>query len=51
MAVLMSALQPAALAAVMQKGTLVHIDDAAHNLHHDQLARTLEVINEFLSSL
>jgi pimeloyl-ACP methyl ester carboxylesterase len=38
-------------ARVMQKGKLVHIDGAAHNLHHDQLARTVEVLNEFLKTL
>ncbi|HEX2860396.1 MAG TPA: alpha/beta hydrolase [Lacunisphaera sp.] len=38
-------------ASVMQKGRLVHIDDAGHNLHHDQLARTVEVLNGFLSTL
>lgn len=38
-------------ARVMQKGKLVHIDGAAHNLHHDQLARTVEVLNEFLATL
>ena len=38
-------------ARVMQKGKLVHIDGAAHNLHHDQLARTVEVLKEFLSAL
>ncbi|HEX2855308.1 MAG TPA: alpha/beta hydrolase [Opitutaceae bacterium] len=38
-------------ASVMQKGKLVHIDGAAHNLHHDQLARTVEVLKEFLSAL
>ena len=40
-----------AAARVMQHGKLVHIDGAAHNLHHDQLARTVEVLNEFLSTL
>jgi pimeloyl-ACP methyl ester carboxylesterase len=30
---------------------LVHIDGAAHNLHHDELARTVKEINEFLSTL
>lgn len=35
-------------AKVMQNGKLVHIDNAAHNLHHDQLARTVEVLKEFL---
>lgn len=38
-------------AKVMQKGKLIHIDGAAHNLHHDQLAKTVEVLNEFLKTL
>jgi pimeloyl-ACP methyl ester carboxylesterase len=38
-------------ARVMQKGKLIHIDGAAHNLHHDQLARTVEVLNDFLKTL
>lgn len=38
-------------AKVMQHGKLVHIDNAGHNLHHDQLPRTLEVLNEFLKTL
>ena len=38
-------------ARVMQHGRLVHIDGAGHNLHHDQLARTVEVLKEFLSTL
>jgi pimeloyl-ACP methyl ester carboxylesterase len=38
-------------AKVMQKGKLVHIDGAAHNLHHDELQRTVEVLKEFLSTL
>lgn len=38
-------------ASVMQHGKLVHIDGAAHNLHHDQLARTMEVLTEFLKTL
>lgn len=38
-------------ASVMQKGKLVHIDGAAHNLHHDELERTVEVLTEFLSTL
>jgi pimeloyl-ACP methyl ester carboxylesterase len=38
-------------AAVMAKGKLVHIDGAAHNLHHDKLERTTQVLNEFLSGL
>lgn len=39
------------VASVMQNGKLVHVDDAGHNLHHDQLERTVELLNEFLSSL
>jgi len=38
-------------ARVMQNGKLVHVDGAAHNLHHDQLARTVQVLNEFLEEL
>jgi pimeloyl-ACP methyl ester carboxylesterase len=38
-------------ARVMQRGRLVHIDGAGHNLHHDQLARTVEVLREFLATL
>ena len=38
-------------ASVMQKGRLVHIDGAGHNLHHDELKRTVEVLTEFLSTL
>jgi pimeloyl-ACP methyl ester carboxylesterase len=39
------------MAKVMQHGKLVHIDGAAHNLHHDNLERTVQVLTEFLSSL
>ena len=39
------------LARVMQKGKLVHIDGAGHNLHHDDLERTVVVLNEFLLAL
>jgi pimeloyl-ACP methyl ester carboxylesterase len=35
----------------MPRVKLVHIDDAGHNLHHDQLDRTVKVLTEFLSSL
>ncbi|MEO6618962.1 MAG: alpha/beta hydrolase [Dyadobacter sp.] len=38
-------------ARVMQKGKLIHIDGAGHNLHHDKLDKTVEVLNEFLKSL
>ena len=37
-------------ASVIPKGRLVHIDGAGHNLHHDQLARTVEVLTGFLST-
>ena len=36
-------------ASVMQNGRLVHIDGAGHNLHRDDVARTVEVLKEFLS--
>jgi len=35
---------------VMQNGRLVHIDGAGHNLHRDELQRTVEVVKEFLST-
>lgn len=38
-------------AMVIQKGRLVHIDGAGHNLHHDELDRTVEVLTAFLSGL
>jgi pimeloyl-ACP methyl ester carboxylesterase len=38
-------------ARVMKNGKLVHIDGAAHNLHHDQRKRTVEVLTEFLKAL
>jgi pimeloyl-ACP methyl ester carboxylesterase len=38
-------------AKVMQHGYLVHIDNAAHNLHHDQLQRTVEELTKFLATL
>ena len=38
-------------ARVMKQGRLVHIDGAGHNLHHDDLERTVEVLAEFLSTL
>jgi pimeloyl-ACP methyl ester carboxylesterase len=38
-------------AKVMQQGKLVHIDGTGHNLHHDELDRTAEVLAEFLSTL
>jgi pimeloyl-ACP methyl ester carboxylesterase len=39
------------VAKVMKNGRLVHIDGAAHNLHHDQRQRTVEEINVFLKGL
>jgi pimeloyl-ACP methyl ester carboxylesterase len=38
-------------AKVMQKGKLVHIEGGGHNLHHDELRRTVDVLTEFLSAL
>jgi pimeloyl-ACP methyl ester carboxylesterase len=38
-------------ASAMKKGKLVHIDGAGHNLHHDELNRTVEVLTEFLKTL
>jgi pimeloyl-ACP methyl ester carboxylesterase len=38
-------------AKVIQKGKLVHIDGAGHNLHHDNLKQTVKEINDFLSNL
>ena len=38
-------------AKAMRKGKLVHIDGAGHNLHHDDLKQTVEVLTEFLKSL
>lgn len=38
-------------AGVMRKGKLVHVDNAGHNLHRDQLEATVEVLMEFLSTL
>jgi len=38
-------------ASVMQHGKLVHIDGAAHNLHHDQRKRTVQEITAFLNTL
>ncbi|WP_257670199.1 alpha/beta fold hydrolase [Parapedobacter tibetensis] len=40
-----------AAAAVMPNGKLVHIDGGGHNLHHDKLERTTQVLQEFLSTL
>jgi pimeloyl-ACP methyl ester carboxylesterase len=38
-------------AKVLKNGKLVHIDGAAHNLHHDQRQRTLSVLRPFLASV
>jgi pimeloyl-ACP methyl ester carboxylesterase len=38
-------------ARVMQHGYLVHIADSGHNLHHDQLSRTVDELTKFLSTL
>ncbi|HEU5403733.1 MAG TPA: alpha/beta hydrolase [Terriglobales bacterium] len=39
------------IVSVMKNGKMVYIDGAAHNLHHDQRKRTVEVLNEFLDTL
>ena len=39
------------VAKALKNGKLVHIDDAGHNLHHDQRQRTVEVLGPFLDSL
>jgi len=39
------------VAKVIHKGKLVHIDGAAHNLHHDQRQRTVQEITSFLNSV
>ena len=38
-------------AKVIQHGKLVHVDGAAHNLHHDQRKRTVDELNLFLKTL
>jgi pimeloyl-ACP methyl ester carboxylesterase len=38
-------------ARVMQRGKLIHVDGAAHNLHHDQLAKTVELLKDFLKTV
>lgn len=38
-------------ASVMKNGRLVHVDEAGHNLHHDQRARTVELLTEFLGKI
>ncbi|MCE7044097.1 alpha/beta fold hydrolase [Dyadobacter sp. CY312] len=38
-------------ARVMQNGKLIHIDGAGHNLHHDKLTKTVEVLNAFLQGI
>jgi pimeloyl-ACP methyl ester carboxylesterase len=38
-------------AKVIQHGKLVHVDGAAHNLHHDELNRTVQEFKDFLSKL
>ncbi|WP_166831757.1 alpha/beta fold hydrolase [Thalassoroseus pseudoceratinae] len=39
------------VASAMRNGTLVHIGNAGHNLHHDQLSRTFKVLSQFVSPL
>jgi pimeloyl-ACP methyl ester carboxylesterase len=40
-----------AAASVMKTGKLIHIDGAAHNLHHDKRARTVELVKAFLGGV
>ncbi len=40
-----------ATASVMQHGKTVHIDNAGHNLHHDQLIQTFEGLSQFMSAI
>jgi hypothetical protein len=35
----------------MERVRLMHIDGDGHNLHHDELRRTVEVLTEFLATL
>lgn len=35
----------------MERVKLVHVEGGGHNLHHDELQRTTELLKEFLSSL
>lgn len=35
----------------LKRVKLVHVDGAAHNLHHDELERTIKEINSFLSGV
>jgi pimeloyl-ACP methyl ester carboxylesterase len=35
----------------LKKVKLIHVDGAAHNLHHDDLERTVKEINTFLSTI
>lgn len=38
-------------AKVIQHGKLVHVDGAAHNLHHDERTRTVDELDTFLKTL
>ena len=38
-------------ASAMKNGKLIHVDDAGHNLHHDQRARTVELLTDFLRGI
>jgi pimeloyl-ACP methyl ester carboxylesterase len=41
----------AAAEAAMKTGKLIHVDGAAHNLHHDKRAKTVELITAFLKGV
>jgi pimeloyl-ACP methyl ester carboxylesterase len=38
-------------ASVMKRGTLIHIDGAGHNLHHDKRGQTVDLLLKFLNKL
>ena len=38
-------------ASAMQKGKLVHLEGAGHNLHHDQRKRTVDEVTAFLKTI
>jgi pimeloyl-ACP methyl ester carboxylesterase len=40
-----------AAAKALQNGKLIHVDDAGHNLHHDQRKRSVELIAAFLKGV
>ena len=37
------------LASAMPKGKIIHLEGAGHNLHHDKLNQTVQLIERFLA--